>query len=167
MYISIQQVKIQFVIVLIFFVIFSCKKKDTCLDKEVNTGIILSDYDMGRCFYFLDSSSYVINNTKEYQYLVSQIDSTFITNIMPDCGNYELYSIDFTNFTLLAQYADGRGCSTAFQRDVQNDVVNEQYVYKITIYECGDCDITEVSMNWVKVPKLPDNYSVKFEIVRI
>ena len=166
MYISLKQFKTQFIIIITLFVVFSCDKKDTCLDKEVNTGIILSDYDMGKCFYFLDSSSYVINNLKEYQYLVDQIDSAFIANIMPDCAMYELYSIDFSDFTLLAQYAEGRGCSTAFQRDVEDDTENKQYVYKIIIYECGDCDRTEISMNWVKVPKLPEDYSVKFEIVR-
>ena len=154
-------------IILVFvFILASCEKKEICNDKEINTWIIESDYDMGKCFYFLDSSNYIIDNIKEYQSLVDKIDSTYIANTFSDCANYELYSIDFTNITLLALYAEGRGCSTAFQRDVQNDPVAKQYVYTITVFECGNCDITEVSMNWVQVPKLPDNYSVEFKVVK-
>jgi len=146
--------------------VFSCKTKEICHEKEYNTGIIESNFDMGKCFYFLDSSSYVINTIKDYQDLVNQTDSAYIANSMSDCLGYELYSIDFKDFTLLANYADGNGCSVAFQRDVINDSINKKYIFTVHVFECGDCNLTEVSMNWVKVPKLPDGYSVEFNVIK-
>lgn len=155
-----------FIFLGILFMISSCRKnEETCHEKEVNSGMIETDFNLGKCFYFLDSAVYVINTLKDYQYLVNQIDSAYIANIMPDCANYELYSFNFSNITLLAQYTKGTGCSVAFQRDVKDDSENKQYVYTINIYECGDCSTTEVSMNWVQVTKLPNDYTVKFIII--
>ncbi len=159
----------QILLFIIFFttliLINACKKTETCHEKEINTGIIEDNFELGKCFYFLDSPTYVINTLKDYQNLVSQIDSVYIVNIMPDCENFELYSFDYSNITLLAQYAEGNGCSVAFQRNVSIDETSKQYIYTINIYECGDCNIKEVSMNWVQVPKLPDGYIVRFKLV--
>lgn len=161
-----KQKKILFVFIGILIIISSCKRnEETCHEKEVNSGIIESNFNLGKCFYFLDSATYVINTLKDYQYLTDQIDSAYIVNIMPDCANFELYSFDFSNISLLAQYTEGNGCSVAFQRDVKNDTDNKQYLYTINIYECGNCSTTEVSMNWVQVPKLPNDYTVKFVVI--
>ena len=64
---------------------------------------------------------------------------------------------------MLGKKASG-GCRVGFKREVISDDSNSQYIYKITVCEYGLCKSARISMNWVLVPKLPQGYTVKFEV---
>ncbi|MDR1737671.1 MAG: hypothetical protein LBR66_02470 [Candidatus Symbiothrix sp.] len=45
-----------------------------------------------------------------------------------------------------------------------NDDVLKQYIYTINVVQCGNCESRDASMNWVLVPKIPDDYTVRFVV---
>ena len=89
-------------------------------------------------------------------------DSLNIFNLEVSFDNGETYQpIDFSEYTLLGQYASG-GCWVVFDRNVTKNKERQTYIYTITVIECGDCYSMDSSMNWVLIPKIEDDFSVEF-----
>lgn len=72
-------------------------------------------------------------------------------------------NIDFSQYTLLGKYAN-EACNVTFERDVSIDVAQKKYFYNITVLQCGKCKTNWESMNWVLVPKIPEDYTVEFNV---
>jgi hypothetical protein len=53
-------------------------------------------------------------------------------------------------------------CRVNFERNVSTDSINKKYIYSIKVNECGNCKTNYEHMNWVLVPKIPDNWTVEF-----
>ena len=149
MYHQIKNVLIFSLILFFAFILSNCKKTPTCHSQEINTGIIIDNFDvLGKCYVFLEEDTFVINTLKEYQRLTGQIDSAArIYTGFTECDTVRLQSIDFDEITLLGIFAQGSGSSVAFRRDVKADTANHTYIYTINVIECGEANITELSMN--------------------
>jgi len=100
------------------------------------------------------------NEPKEGQIITS--DSLNIFNLVVSFDNRATFiPIDFSKYTVLGKYADG-GCRVVFDRNVTKNIEKKKYTYTITVIECGTCKELELSMNWVLIPKIEDDFSVDF-----
>ena len=105
-----------------------------------------------------DSLEFIINSEKDYQNLLQYRSPADY------CDDFQLPSVDFSQFTLLGKYADGSGCAIDFVREIYRDDVNKEIIYSITVVEEGTCKMMGVSMNWALVPKISPDYTVRFEV---
>jgi len=125
---------------------------------DTSTGIIQQDLIFGTCFTDIGAleQEYIIRDEAAFQALeILPVNS-------PECvGTTTLPEIDFNIHTLLGLYADGT-CKASFDRHVIRDDAAMKYVYTISVTPCGNCESLAFGMNWVLVPKLPENYSVEF-----
>ncbi len=71
--------------------------------------------------------------------------------------------IDFDQFSLIAQFAEGEGDGTTFLREVTMDTVAMTYTYTVTVRVCGRSKVFVNSLNWILVPKIPSGYTVLYE----
>ncbi|GAB4304700.1 MAG: hypothetical protein Kow0068_26330 [Marinilabiliales bacterium] len=135
--------------IILFF--SSCEKED------IFEGIIVKEFDTGRCFppFGNEPDEYIITNDSLYQNLL-----TLGTVV---CDNYTLPEIDFTTYTLLGKFTVSDGEVKYYKREVVKDESNMRYVYAIYM-KCKNNNKAAISMNWVLVPKLPNNYSVEFTV---
>jgi hypothetical protein len=95
---------------------------------------------------------------------VIRSDSENMYHLQVSFDNGNTYTdIDFNQYTLLGKYASG-ACRVIFERNVSKNLEQKQIVYIISVLQCGICKTNWESMNWVLVPKIPDNYEVVFEV---
>lgn len=106
----------------------------------------------------LRDSEFIINSDQEYQALLDYKSPS------PRCEDFQLPSIDFSQYTLLGKYAQGSGCSIDFVRKIYKDNSNNKIIYSIKVDEKGLCKKLGMSMNWVLIPKVPSDYTVEFEV---
>lgn len=137
---------------LFILIVISCKKdEEECTSEEKNSGIIVNSVSFGDCddSFAPYSKFYVIN------------DDIILDTLMvwvPDCSKPE---IDFEQQTLLGLYTYG-ACTASFFRNVEMDSTNTQYIYTVKVESCGSCNYAVINMNWVVVPKLPNEWGVSF-----
>lgn len=105
-----------------------------------------------------EENDFIINNQAEYGKLIEFLSDH------NDCQDFSLPDIDFLDKTLLGKYSSGSGCEVDFARVIIKDEVDKKYSYQIEVLEEGLCEQLVSSMNWIAVPKIPQNYSVEFEI---
>lgn len=135
----------------------SCDKKECDLPADTNSGLIVSSFDMNNDCVRLDEFDdfYIIKTQQEY-------DSIKIRKATIDtCTNYKLNPINFEKNTLLGFNVSGT-CQVSFERKVTENLEDKKYVYSISVNECGDCEKSAFSLNWVLVPKIPNDWTVEF-----
>ncbi len=126
---------------------------------DTSGGIISEIFSFGDCFSDVGAleRQYVIRDNAAYQSL----------GILPlntqECMNANLPDIDFDTHSLLGLYADG-SCNVGFDRIVTQNDNTKKYTYTVNVNACGNCESLHFSMNWVLVPKLPDDYTVEFVV---
>jgi hypothetical protein len=125
----------------------SCSKNPKCSGSDEQHGII-ADAITITCVPVGQQEKFTIDDYAAY------------TLLFPGC---DVPSIDFRNYTLLGLSASG-GCEVKFIREVKRLDDEHRYHYKVTVKECGRCKKLGTSYNWVIVPKLPNNWTVSFEI---
>jgi len=106
------------------------------------------------------NNEYIINSEQEYRGLLNHKAS------VPECADFQLPPIDFSQYTLLGKYAYGGGCSVDFEKRVYKDEPNKRIIFSIRVIEKGPCDKLVKRMNWVLVQKIPPEYSVVFKVER-
>jgi len=141
----------------------SCTPEVSCENSDTIDGIIVQTYNLGVCYQYMQDTTYVINDIVNFQNLRSKMDSLFLSENTA-CDTATLIAPNFEKYTLLACFAEGQGCDAAFKRTVLADETQHKYTYTIEVEECGNCSYKIPSMNWVLVPKLPENYTVEFKI---
>lgn len=141
------------IILFLAVVVASCEKELFCGDAKTE-GIIVESISFGGCLNYFPDTIFIIESEDE-------LDTLYKYETCPGRINPE---INFEAYTLLGQYADGGGCDITFNREVVADEPDKRYVYTVSVKECGLCEMMGYSMNWVLVPKLPDNWTVKFKI---
>ncbi|MDD2635971.1 MAG: hypothetical protein PHW82_10775 [Bacteroidales bacterium] len=139
--------KITFFLSILFF--------SSCETEDVFEGIIVKEFDTGRCFppFGQEPDEYVITDDSLYQSMLT------IGTIV--CDDYTLPEIDFTSYTLLGKYTVSNGEVKYYEREVIKDKGSSKYIYNIYM-KCKNNNKAAISMNWVLVPKLPAGYSVEF-----
>ena len=152
------KVNIRVVIIISILFLGGCSKSPLCWGDNKNKGLIVSDVIInqpGCCDHdTVTENKHIINSEEEYYNLFDDIMY---------CDSSDLPQVDFKKYTMLGQYASG-GCEVKFIREVTNDEKTHEYLYTITVRDCGACQVHVSSMNWVLVPKLPENYTVRFEL---
>lgn len=131
---------------------FSCSKEEVqCSAVIENSGIIVDNVEISSCSTPFYTGNFVIDSS-------SELDSVLQMN--SGCQKPE---IDFTQYTLLGRYAYAQ-CTGSYFREVTKDTTNKRYNFTITVESCGSCNCLSQNMNWVLVPKLPENYTVRFTV---
>ena len=102
------------------------------------------------------SAGYLITNDSAYQALLSgnAFDST----------SCDAPNIDFDKYFLLGLYTSGQ-CNVKTERVVEEVKEKSKYHYQVKVKSCGSCKVAITSYNWVLVPKLPDNWTVTFDVI--
>lgn len=139
---------------------FSCNRgldSVECESKNNDEGIIISSIDFGSCIYNVQNTKFIVQDSLGYAELQKEIDEGKIGT--DDC-NYP--SIDFTDNTLLGQYAQATGCTINFNRNVEVDSTSKQVNYIINPVGCGNCEMIKYSYNFVLVEKIDSTYSILF-----
>ncbi len=72
--------------------------------------------------------------------------------------------IDFSKKTLLGNQVLGQCNMTHLEKHVFRSDVQRQYIYEITATFEGNCEVPSGESNWILVDKIPDDYSVRFEV---
>lgn len=137
----------------------SCKR-GCFINKNKVEGIIESEFDFGECFW-IEPDLYdeiVVTDDSAYQSIGLEIYTA-----KPDCETPVYPAIDFSKHTLLGKSTSGQ-CSIDYIREVTKDDASKKYKYLVRVLECGICYKEGYSMNWVLVPKLPQGYTVEFEV---
>ena len=106
------------------------------------------------------NNEYIINSEQEYRGLLNHKAS------VPECANFQLPPINFSQYTLLGKYAYGSGCSVNFEKRVYRDEANKKIIFFIKVNEEGPCEMLVEKMDWVLVQKIPPEYSVVFKVER-
>lgn len=136
----------------LFFICFTSCTKDPWIN--IDKGIIDQVISFGSCIPpTITQTEYIIETDSMYQKLLSN----------SVCSSYTLPYIDFTQYTLLGKYASGQ-CKVEFHRQVTKDDVAKTYNFTVYVFDRGLCKKEAIDMNWVTVPKLPQDYSVVFTI---
>ncbi len=104
------------------------------------------------------TDEFVIRSQEEYAMLTQYLSTA------PDCANFTLPSIDFSEKTLLGKYTTGTGCTIDFERHVYRNDDAKTVTYVITVIEEGNCEMLGMSMNWITIPKIPQDYKVIFDV---
>lgn len=131
----------------------SCNKDDEEVCEEVieNSGIIVESVNISSCAEPFYTGNFVIQSEAE------------LTEALNQTTGCEKPTIDFTQYTLLGRYAFTSGTGS-YYRNVDADTANSQYDFTITVENCGTCNCLNQNMNWVLVPKLPDDWTVTFTV---
>lgn len=140
--------------VLLVVMAVSCRNKDY---------IVIEGWeviDIAACMYF-DNESYVIDDTTSYHALLNNgiIDTAV-------CAGYTLPPIDFSRKTLLGHHTSITGCDIFYERELLANPKDKTYTYSIQIKSEKSCSEFAIidHYNWIVVPKIPEAYSVNFEV---
>jgi hypothetical protein len=97
---------------------------------------------------------YVINDTNGYKTLI-------LLSQFPECS---LPNIDFSQYTLLGSYIEcGGGQQPLLTRMLEVNDSLKLYKYHVSVRQMDWADVSNLfSMNWVLIPKIPNDYTVIF-----
>lgn len=133
----------------IVWIFSGCGTTPFCNAVDKQEGIIIDLVNFDRfCDPKINATEFIVNSDSSY---FSVFDSL--------CTKP---AIDFSQETMLGFYLSGGGCDIGFERSVSRDDNNQCYVYRVKVRECGKCKMMGMSYNWVRVPKLPVGWTVKF-----
>lgn len=101
---------------------------------------------------------------EEYEELVREI--FYSTLPFKGTENYIHPKINFNQYTLLGQDANSGGCELpAYKIEVLKN--GTEYVYRITIKQIGNCEMSILKNKWILIRKIPTGSNVKFEKIEI
>ena len=135
--------------------------KTESLDKTVNsTGNVINDNNILNCYYddSIGFDEMVIRDNLAYQELGEVIKTKGI------CNADSLPDVDFSKNSLIGKYVSGGGCNVNFDCEVYDDAKTKTITYRIKTEFTGACAMFIYSWNWRLIPKIDDEYAVKFII---
>lgn len=144
----------QLLIIVTILNFISCSKSPKCWGDDKNKGIIINSVDIS-CLPSTEENQILIMDDSTYQ-------STFQDLLTGEIG-CELPAIDFSTESLLGFYGSGN-CNIKFKREVTRDENSSQYIYKLTVIDCGLCKSLGFAYNWITVPALPNGWTVTYEL---
>ena len=147
--------KFLLVISFLFLINTGCKKSILCDGEDKNKGIIVSAPSI-LCFPDSAQDNYIIRDESTYRLMFNSSPTS-----LPTCS---LPTIDFNNFDLLGLPAEGSGCDIKYIRNVKRVENKQKYEYSVKVRTCGLCKMLGTSDNWILVPKIPEGWSISFEV---
>jgi len=151
------------IVVTLLFIATSCldKKCKNMPEQIIGTGEIINALIW---YKILDTTTINLINSNSNKDFIITSDSLNIFDLRVSFDNGENFqSIDFSQYSVLGKYAIGK-CNVVFNRNVSKNIEKQKYIYKITVNQCGLCGVGNVSMNWVLIPKIEDDFTVEFEV---
>ncbi len=110
------------------------------------------------CPGFLDQD-FLIDTEEQYHEFQQRI------NDAAGCESHSFPFIDFDTRTLIGRPSEIIACSVTSNLEVFADPDQKEYLYKQQHYPNGDCGNTINEMYFVSIPKLPEGYSVSYEVL--
>lgn len=153
-------------ILLLFLFLLSCLQCKIQLFEEIKKTKInniqnAQEIQIGCMDFKYFPNEIIINSREEYnQLLVYKAPH-------PDCRDYQLPEIDFSNKTLLGYKTITGGCKEPkYIRTVMCNNKTQTCTYNISIKQKGLCKIGWMSMNWIVVDKINNQFEISFEVIR-
>ena len=135
----------------------------SCTKEEITEDVQFLESDFfGNCFQISrDHEEVVIRTQEEYETL-------FYTQKwdVGSCGNYTFPTIDFKKYTLIGVYTMGTGCTTTYERKVEQKG-NQEVTYNVLVISSGVCLPLRMDMNWALIPKIKKRTDVTFYVEAI
>jgi len=151
----------------LFFVVMSCydmyKGCKNMPEQNIGTGEIINNAIVSD-LNVIPKIDYIITSDSQNVFYISSLfsDSVKVFNLTVSFDNGSTYQpIDFSRYSVLGKYTDG-DCRVVFDRNVTKNVESKKYIYKIIVISCGSCEKLGISMNWVLIPKIEDDFFVEF-----
>ena len=143
-----------FLFLLGIFTLSACNKEEICSEQQdENTCMIESSLSV-TCFFNMQDDKLIIRTAAEYSALTDSLAAIDNSCTFP--------TVDFDSYSIVGLKTFGSGCSRTYLRSF-SESGNDEYLYKVTVRECGMCEPLETTNNLVIVPKLKDGWTVKFE----
>ena len=117
------------------------------------------------CLAF-NEASYIAQNDTEMNTLLRQAYNSIACDYLP-LAYLKVPDISFEERSLLAQRTRLAACSVFYEYEVKADVKSRRYIYNIYARKNGDCSQTHEQYHWISLPKIPQNYTVSFQITEI
>lgn len=152
---------------LLLFILFvvgcSCSNEDDNGITELKVVYMESELECFSCInvhnYYCE---YIINDEESF----NSLDT--IRYEGSGCDTVELPEINFNEKTLLGKYVGIVGfCDIDCKKKIEKIESAKKYVYTIEIDTAGMGHCGYVRMNWALVPKLPEDYTVEFNLIII
>ena len=101
------------------------------------------------------------------QLAYSNLINSFYSESTCGCSNFCEADVDFTKYSLLACASYGYSSIAEYEREVIKNTNTKQITYRITVSYTNDGTDAknQFSLNWARIPKLENDYTVKFEAV--
>lgn len=149
--------------ILLFFLIVSCNEEKDCLEYGGNSGLIEYEVDMGKCYSFLDTPYILIADTNAYKKL-PQYTNDSIQQSLGCAPSPSRPDLNFDSIMLVGAKTEATGCIVTYERDIEFNSNNKIITYKIDVHQCGACNETRFSMNWVAIEKIEDTEDLEVMI---
>jgi len=146
------------------FLINSCSPEDQCIGEHRNRGLIVGDFDsilVTICDGIVYSEGEMVFRTRGE--LLDQIWCSRLSSNPNDSIDLE---IDFNKHSLVGHHTEG-AAPIQIIRKFKIDHARKECTYKIRTRSCGIeklSNVTHGSMNLVLVPRIPSDYTVKFDV---
>jgi hypothetical protein len=128
----------------------------SCNKIRRNNGVITEEPEISGCFDESVSDERIIRTQQAYAALAQGPDGQ-------QCPYGSFPEIDFDRYTLLGKYASGK-CKAKFFRQVLQDDAAKTVTFNILVKDRGLCKSAAISWNWVLVPKIPEDYTITFNV---
>jgi len=145
------------------FLVVSCEKNES-IDDLTEQAIFYESNYFGTCFSGVYDKGYqeiIITDNESYKKFG---DSIRIHPYNLDCDTAVLPYIDFNKYILIGKFTDGGGCEAKYKRQIIDDKKNKKIIYNIRVEYFGTCYMYIVNMNWARIPRIPNDYTIEFQV---
>ncbi len=142
-------------VLLLFFLISTLLY--SCSDDQLIEIEGLEELEMEWCGA-LAEHEFLINSDLDYEvFQIAVLDQS-------GCSGHSFPQIDFETKTLIGRPTEIVTCNLNSNLSVFADPEDDQYIYKQELFPSGDCTTTFQEMYFVSIPKMPDGYTVRYDI---
>jgi hypothetical protein len=149
-------------VILLSILSASCEREKELI--EITSECKFHDNILTTCFsgdISTEYDEYIFRNNNSFQ---NYGDQSRINPININCDTAQLPNIDFSKFSLLTKITIGGGCNANYERTITKDTKNKKIIYQITATYNGHCYMQIINRNWVVTPKIPDDYTIVFNV---
>jgi hypothetical protein len=157
-----RSIRCLFRLVISTLLVLGCGKNESMVD--LTEQVIFKDYFPCSCLcgnFYNEIDSVIIIDYRTYKEF-----RDLFSNHSIECDTVDFPSIDFNSYILIGKFTYGGGCGEIEPiYKIYEDRERKKIIYKITTdYAPLPCKFLSYSMNWACIPKLPENYTVEFQV---
>lgn len=149
------------IILLLIGIFWSCERQCILPKEEIGTGEIIANAKINT------ANKHLSDISQEEAGKCIQSEAQNIDNLQVSFDDGVHYqAIDFSKYSVLEKEIRAGGCSAVCERNVSKDTKNKKIVYTITVHQCGKCKMMIMNWNWVLVPKIPEDYTIEYKVIK-